>query len=236
MSRYERLDAAAVRATVGRLQRRIQTRFPDRNLSEVATEIARAIDDELQRPRPKCYLLKKVLSWVGIVFVVAVTALVFVLLGMGVASGEDVPELGEWGAVVETLINDVVFAGIAIFFLWKVPERIQRGHDLEALHRLRSLAHIIDMHQLDKDPEHFTADYRPTAASERTDMTIHDLWSYLDYCNEMLSLVAKAAALFAEHNDDDSVLAAVAGIEDLTSNLSQTIAQKIMLLRALEER
>lgn len=50
---------------------------------------------------------------------------------------------------------------------------------------------------------------------------------YLDYCSEMLSLVGKTAALYAENNDDQVVLQTVEGIEELTMNLSQKIWQKI---------
>src|SRR3954464_13157159 len=38
-------------------------------------------------------------------------------------------------------------------FLWAFPERLERRTLLRMLHRLRSLAHVIDMHQLSKDPE-----------------------------------------------------------------------------------
>ena len=49
--------------------------------------------------------------------------------------------------MIESGINDVVFAGIAIWFVVFVPERWHRCRTLALLHRLRSLAHIIDMHQ-----------------------------------------------------------------------------------------
>ena len=53
----------------------------------------------------------------------------------------------------ETAISDLVYASIAIFFLWALPERLQRSKLLNLLHQLRSTAHVIDMHQLTKDPE-----------------------------------------------------------------------------------
>ena len=55
---------------------------------------------------------------------------------------------------------------------------------------------------------------------------------YLDYCSEMLSLIGKVAALYAQHIDDSVALAAVDGIESLTTNLSRKIWQKITMLRA----
>lgn len=111
----------------------------------------------------------------------------------------------------------MVFAGIAIFFLWQFPGRLQRAHDLEALHRLRSLAHVIDMHQLTKDPERLRPDFKPTSASMDIGLDAIQLGNYLDYCSEMLSLVGKAAALFVEKSTDTAVLHTVEGIEDLTT-------------------
>ena len=59
----------------------------------------------------------------------------------------------EWLPIIESGINDVVFAGIAVYFLRSIPHRQQRRRTLAQLYRLRSLAHVIDMHQLTKDPE-----------------------------------------------------------------------------------
>ena len=47
-----------------------------------------------------------------------------------------------------------------MFFLWSFPERLQRGRLLNLLHQLRSTAHVIDMHQLTKDPEQLRAELR----------------------------------------------------------------------------
>jgi hypothetical protein len=56
----------------------------------------------------------------------------------------------EWLPLIESTISDVVFAGFAVFFLVALPTRHERA---VLLHRLRSLVHVIDMHQLTKDPE-----------------------------------------------------------------------------------
>ena len=70
--------------------------------------------------------------------------------------------------LVESTVNDVVFAAIAVFFLWALPERLERRTLLDLLHQLRSLAHVVDMHQLDKDPEQARPDYVPTVDEPRT--------------------------------------------------------------------
>ena len=135
-----------------------------------------------------------------------------------------------WLPLIESTINDLVFAALALWFLYSLPERMQRGRSLVLLHRLRSLAHVIDMHQLTKDPERFRQDFVPTASSVVPDLDARQMEHYLEYCSEMLSLVGKAAALVAEESRDDVVLDAVAGIETLTTGLSRKIWQKISLL------
>ena len=99
------------------------------------------------------------------------------------------------------------------------PDR--RAHDLRALRELRSIAHIIDMHQLTKDPERTDPD-RP--------MTARELGRYLDYCSEMLSLTGKVAALYVQDFEDDVALQAVNEIEDLTTGLARKIWQKLSIV------
>jgi hypothetical protein len=131
---------------------------------------------------------------------------------------------------IDAGINDVVFVGIAIFFLSTLEGRIKRRRALKALHELRALAHIIDMHQLTKDPQVITSPGPSTPSSPKRTMTDFELSRYLDYCSEMLSLIGKVAALYVQRFDDPVALSAVDQIEDLTTGLSRKIWQKIMLI------
>ena len=94
---------------------------------------------------------------------------------------------------------------------------------------MRSLIHVIDMHQLTKDPVLFSGDYKPTPSSPKRTMSAADLKRYLDYCSELLSITGKVAALYAQALADRDVLEAVNDIENLATNLSRKIWQKIML-------
>jgi hypothetical protein len=132
--------------------------------------------------------------------------------------------------LVESVVNDLVFAAIALVFLWAFPERLERRTLLRLLHRLRSLAHVIDMHQLSKDPEQISPAYVPTSQSVLHGLDGEQLHHYLDYCSEMLSLTAKTAALCAEHSTDGVVLETISYIETLTTDLSNKIWQKIPML------
>ena len=131
---------------------------------------------------------------------------------------------------VEAAINDLVFLGIAIFFLLTIETRLKRRRALRALHQLRSIAHVVDMHQLTKDPEQLLSNPPATASSPVRAMTPAELGRYLDYCSELLSVTSKIAALFVERFDDPVTLGAVNEIESLTAGLSRKIWQKISML------
>lgn len=122
--------------------------------------------------------------------------------------------------------------GASIFFLVTLETRLKRLKALKAIHELRSLSHIIDMHQLTKDPERVLAMGPATASSPKTTMTRFELNRYLDYCSEMLALTGKVAALYVQRFEDPQAVAAVNDIETLTSGLSRKIWQKIMMLNA----
>ena len=92
------------------------------------------------------------------------------------------------------------------------------------------MAHIVDMHQLTKDPEHLLVPEMRTPSSPDRQFTRFELSRYLDYCTELLSLASKLAALHAQCVNDPVVLDAVNDIEVLASNLSNKIWQKIMIL------
>ncbi len=138
---------------------------------------------------------------------------------------------------VESLINDFVFIGIAIYFLIGVEARIKRHRALKQLRVLRSFAHIVDLHQLTKDPERLPANGgRNTASSPKRDMTPFMLARYLDYSSEMLALVSKIAAIYVQRFDDVQTMNAASDIENLTVGLSHKIWQKISILDRITER
>ena len=94
------------------------------------------------------------------------------------------------------------------------------------------MAHIIDMHQLTKDPERVMnpAVRSDTPSSPARVLNPFQLSRYLDYSSEMLALLSKSAALYVQDFDDPVTISAVNEIENLTSGLSRKIWQKIMIL------
>jgi hypothetical protein len=112
-----------------------------------------------------------------------------------------------------------------------LEERLKRRRALEALHVLRSMAHVIDMHQLTKDPATLMYERAPPRQ-----MSEFQLTRYLDYCAEMLALIGKLAALFADRMRDPVVIDAVTEIENLTTGLARKIWQKITLIGTMEDK
>jgi len=227
-----RLEAEYVADTVGRLEKRIRARFPDRRLGNVAAELGATVpqvQDGFERSKARRAQVRLFSRVASLLIVLAVLVALVLALRDVVTQGTE--NSFDWVPLVESVVNDGVFAAIAVFFLWAMPDRLERRTLLDLLHRLRSLAHVVDMHQLDKDPEQVRSDYQPTSVSpERRIMDAEELHHYFDYCSELVSLIAKTAALCAERTSDAVVLTTVSEIETLAAQLSQKIWQKISLL------
>jgi len=225
------LAADHVGDTVAHLERRIHARFGERGLTKAARDLGHLVErvrSEAGESRDRLRRTTVGARAVGIA-IVAATA---IALGLSLRSAvtDGLAKTADWVPLTESVVNDLVFAAIGLVFLWAFPERLERRALLRLLHRLRSLAHVIDMHQLSKDPEQVSPSYTPTAQSVQHGLDADQLHHYLDYCSEMLSLTAKTAALCAEHSTDSVVLETISYIETLTTDLSNKIWQKISLL------
>ncbi|MFZ5891846.1 MAG: hypothetical protein ACOY0T_12390 [Myxococcota bacterium] len=225
---YRRLDPEHITATAAQLHQRIEERFPSSGLSRVALELetvtreARALTAQLSYTHP------------GVRWSLRACVLLLLALPIAVATqlkfGAHAPGWSELLQGLEALVNDVVFVGVGIYFLLGFETRQKRKRVLTALHTLRSLAHIVDMHQLTKDPERWLRRGPRTPSSPERTMTAFELNRYLDYSTEMLAIVAKVAALYVQEFDDPVALDAASSVQDLAVNLSRSIWQKIVIL------
>jgi len=229
--RYDRLDPEKVNETLAHLHVRISESFPGRHLADVALEVS-AVVGKIQRQSSDDLPVQRVVRWGSRIAIALLVALIAVAIGSAIRTGQN--QVGdvrafEWLQYVESGVNDVVFAALAIYFLMSVPNRVRRRRVLQTLHRLRSLAHIVDMHQMSKDPDELLP--RHEGGKTHTGvMNRADFGRYLDYCSELLTLTSKAAALCAEESTDAIVLETVSEIENLTTGMSRKIWQKISLL------
>lgn len=223
--RYQNLDAAKVRATVDKLRGRISARFGARGLTNVADELSGLVQQVADETSASHVRLRRAtaVAWTAAGVLILGTLALFVWATHDART--DAPDSTfEWLPLLESGINDLIFVGLAVLFLVSAPERRERARLLAVLHRLRSLAHVIDMHQLAKNPE------QAPIESDSDELDAAQLHHYFDYCSELLSLVAKTAALSAEHTSDSVVLDTVSTLETMTANLSASIWQKIQLL------
>ena len=231
---YRSLDSAQILNTLHQLTRRIDERFPGAGLAAVAKELlalGRFCATEAETlEKPHWPVRAAIVSLILVVILLSAYLLVRPWLG-GTPFAFDT--MGDYVQMLESAINEVVFLGIAIWFLSSLEGRLKRRRALAAIHQLRSIAHVVDMHQLTKDPHQLVAELPPTDASPpRRAMTQAELARYLDYCSEMLSLTSKIAALFVQSSNDPLVLAAVDEVSGLTNGLSSKIWQKLTILDA----
>ncbi|MEN8375307.1 MAG: hypothetical protein ABFS34_07650, partial [Gemmatimonadota bacterium] len=219
-----------IRHTLERLERRIAERFPGSGLRRVAGDlrgIAEETESVLQRARrphwPIRLAVYAALAAIG-ALVVALVIIVRTQLSVEVAG------VGDLLQSIESAAQDLIFFGLAVYFLLTIETRHKRKAALRELHRLRSIVHIVDMHQLTKDPEHLLSPEQVTPSSPSHRLGRFKLARYLDYCTELLSLSSKLAALHVQHVNDPVVLNAVNDVEVLASNLSNKIWQKIVIV------
>jgi hypothetical protein len=229
------LNPELIVKTVERLSARIRERFPQSGLAAVGADLsvtARATAarvESLSRPN----LALRFLAMLAVV--------------LGLAAQIYVARLIDWESVLkradpvgitqglDSIVNLLILAFGAIWFVLTLEQRLKRRRVQARLYELRAFAHVIDMHQLTKDPTVVLSGSEPTPSSPERRMSKFELSRYLDYCAEMLALIAKLAALYGGGTRDGEIIDSVNEVEDLTSNLGRKIWQKIMILSELDE-
>ncbi len=226
MNTYRNLEIADIVATLQQLSTRINERFPNCGLYRVCRELEGMARETSARAanisRPKLWL-RSLLTILGAAGVIGGFFIVHWMLGLRSSD-----ELASTMQGLEATVNLVIIVGATAAFLVTLEARWKRQLALSALNEFRSIAHVIDMHQLTKDPSALGGPR--TSSSPNRVMTRYELVRYLSYCSEMLSLASKAAAVYAENMHDSGVIDAVGDIERLTTNLSQKIWQKITMV------
>jgi hypothetical protein len=232
-STYRKLEAPQIVETISLLHRRISERFPQAGLAGVVAELKWVAEESVQRSewtrRPNIPI--RILSWVLVACVVALIG--GFLMKMRLPEMHDMVNFTQF---LEAALSAIAFIGASIFFLVSWESRVKRKEVLGAIHELRSMAHIVDMHQLTKDPDRYLLKATFTESSPKRTMTLFELGRYLDYCCDALSLISKVAALYVQGFEDEVVLKAVDEIEDLTGGLTGKISQKIEVLNSIASR
>lgn len=224
---YGQLNASGIASTSVALHARILARFPESGLSKVAMELvgfaqnAEARAAVIRAPRT----MLRAAVYVGSASLLIISAIVLVRYQ---------PHFSEFNfaqfvEILDALLNIVLLIAGAVVSLIAVEKRVQRSRALSAIHELRAMAHVIDMHQLAKQPE-YTGD-RSVGHGEA--LPPADLIAYLSWCTELLSLLSKLGAYYVQDLDDEVSLDEANELEDLTTGLAQKIWQKIMLVHQI---
>ncbi len=222
------LDPERIIETSARLRQRIAERFPNSGLSRVAEDLHTIARESAVRAaefdRPNVPLR------IGIsVLVCAIIAFLILAIKSVQHTDQLFDDMVNFVQFLEAAIGGTVFIGAAILFLIGLENRLKSARALNAIRELRAIAHIVDMHQLTKDPERLL--HGPsTPSSPKRVMTPFLLSRYLDYCIELLAVTGKISALYVQNFPDREALAAVEQVETLTTGLSRSIWQKMMIL------
>jgi len=226
------LDPARIVDTISQLRSRVDERFPGSGLGRLCGSLLDIGEetmshlDSIEKPvwwlRTATWLMAALVA----VGVAAAVRAVLIEIPNSVGTAFDAIQLLESG------IQDVIFIGLGLAFIVTAENRLRRHRALGFIRELRAIAHIVDMHQLTKDPDRLLHPVGDTESSPKRSLSRDELGRYLDYCSELLSLVSKIAALYAERFDDPVVLQAVDEVEALTTGLSAKIWQKLMILDA----
>jgi len=233
------LEPVKLIETAERLHRRVCERFPDSGLSRVGEELVkRATQAEqgcahVKDPHRPVRMASGLIITVLVLF--ALWAAAVAIDDASTAAGapadwRDIPTVGE------AVANELLLLGAAIWFFVSLERKRKRERVFSAMNELRTVAHLIDIHQLSKNPEYLFDEGNDTPSSPKRELSPFLMGRYLDYCSEMLALTGKVAALYGDAFEDAEALKAVNDLEELCIGLQRKIWQKVILLEAREGR
>jgi hypothetical protein len=233
MSCSTTLDPEKIVETIAKLEKRIADRFPDSGLRKLVNQFLEIAGKSKSKIEwiAKPNLTIRILTY--FVIIIGIAGLIYSLSFIDLKIQNKT--LGNIISISEALFNDLILIGAAIFFLVTIETRVKKTRASKLLNELRVLAHVIDMHQLTKDPAMLYEINKSTEHSPVRKLSKFELQRYLDYCSEVLSLIGKVAALYAQSLPIDVVVRAVNEIEVLTNSFSRKIWQKLVILSELEE-
>ncbi len=231
---YRTLDPDKIVQTLEKLHLRILERFPEAGLAKVCKELEQVASETRDRTRALTKPNEILRLSTAVVIIVGLGLIAYVGSIIDYKNSSD----NLFGVLqgIEALMNIIVLMGAAIFFLTTVESRWKRHKAIGHLHELRTIVHVIDMHQLTKDPSTTLRRSNRTKSSPVRTMTPFELIRYLDYCSEMYSLTAKVATLYGQNSNDSLVISTITEIEQVTANLGAKVWQKIDMIQADGEK
>ena len=225
--RFRSLESDKIVHTITELHDRICQRFPKSELAAVCEELM-VVSKETEAKSHAVNAPNYPLRAIIFVLIAAVGTLIYFLVRAIQVRPSEADLFGLFQGL-EAGTNLIIFISVAIFFLFSLESRLARTRALSDLNELRSIIHVIDMHQFSKDPNELLS-VDSTEGMTRTDLT-----RYLGYCSVMISLGAKLAALYAQKLPDAVVIDAASDLQNVAGGLSLKIWQKISILESYED-
>lgn len=215
--------------TIDQISQRVGERFPDSGLSRVAAEIVQITREAMVRGEA----IRRPILWLraGLILLLVI-AIAGVVMYVQTRSDQTPPLQTVLQFLDAAKGSAAVLTALAVFLV-TLETRLKRRRALQAVHELRAMAHIIDMHQLAKDPDRFDHPTKPTMVGGRP-MTVDAMGRYLHYCTELLAVVSKIGQIYVQGFPDATAQTAVDNFESLTTGLSSKIWQKLMILDRIE--
>jgi hypothetical protein len=237
MQRLKKLQGKSLAAAASDLYERISAEFPDRWLTKEAEELARDAksfveEAESLSKKGAIFYTIRLLAIAGIAAWVGTTSLMLVRIWALMKQKPESIDIFQSMQGIDSGIHIAVSAALAIFFVATLESRRKRQIAFNGLNSLLNFAHVIDSHQIDKDPTAFASGMPRRGALLKVPLEPAELLRYLDYCSEMLSLIRRLAALYGQESGDSAITKQVDDIADLTASLSNKIWQKITILNS----
>lgn len=204
------------------LSKRIDERFAKHHLSKLAKEMASLSEvaglqaRDLGRP---LYWARFISILLAVVFLgVLVGAFRFLELPGGAMSVSD-----GW-----SIFESVLVIGSIIAFLLNKERRVKRKRVRQVVQELGKYSDLVMQLQADKDPERFLSSY--SKKDHSPDLKIHrleDIPKYLDYCEEILMMIAGFASLYSQNCEDQESLASLQRVQNLCNERTLCLAAKL---------
>ena len=216
-----------IQNTINKLYLRINDRFPKSGLSRLCKTLH---DNSLETDRSLKWIEKPIYSIRILAYAIIFGIAFATVYSITISKFSVNTNISELIQVITSVLEGAVIVCAAIIFIITFENKRKRTKIISSINKLRCIAHIVDMHQLTKDPEIINNKNVSTVHSPKRELTKFELSRYLNYCTEMLSLISKLGFLFIQKFPDTIATEAVNDLEELVTGLSRKIWQKIVLL------
>ena len=147
---YRALDPGKLKGSIDKIAAQVGAAFPDSGLAGLAKDMTLVtretivLADEIRKPMWLVRVMASVLILLALVWPL--------ILAPFLDFKETFTSLAEFLEATDAGLHMILVIGAGVIFLVSVENRIKRNRALDSLSTLRSIAHIIDMHQITKDP------------------------------------------------------------------------------------